>query len=143
MIVAVGKLKERGIREAADDYVKRISRYARPEEVELKDLPPAELEEKFARAIPERSRVIALEVDGKPTSSEGFAQTIARAEGEGVASICFLIGGAHGLPPAVSARAHHRLSLSQMTLPHRLARLLLLEQIYRAYTILRGEPYSH
>ena len=142
-MIAVGKLKERGIREAADDYLKRIARYARPEEIELKDADAAELEEKFARAIPERARVIALEVEGKPQSSEGFSKLIARAEGEGVASLCFLIGGAYGLPPAVSARAHAKLSLSAMTLPHRLARLLLLEQIYRAYTILRGEPYSH
>ena len=144
MVIAVGKLKERGIREAADDYLKRISRYAKVEEIELKDAPADELEPRFVKAIPDRARVVALEVDGKAMSSEHLARVVGRAEGDGaVGSLCFLIGGAYGLPAVVSKRAELRLSLSAMTLPHRLARLLLLEQVYRAFTILRGEPYSH
>lgn len=87
--------------------------------------------------------MIALEVDGRTFSSEGFAGYFERCANEAAGTLCFLIGGADGLPPELSRKADMRLSLSTMTLPHRLARILLLEQIYRAFTILRGEPYSH
>lgn len=143
-VIAVGRMKERGIRDALDDYYHRIQRYGRLEEVEIKDGEPDEVAARFAKAIPERARVVALEVDGKAMSSEQLAQLVARCEGDGgVSGIAFLIGGAYGLPADVRKRADVELSLSAMTLPHRLARLLLAEQIYRAYTILRGEPYSH
>jgi 23S rRNA (pseudouridine1915-N3)-methyltransferase len=144
VVIAVGKLKERGIREAADDYLKRIGRYAKVEEIELKDAAADELEPRFAKAIPDRALVVALEVTGRAMSSDDLARFVGRAESDGATgTLCFLIGGAYGLPPGVSKRAALRLSLSSMTLPHRLARLLLLEQVYRAFTILRGEPYSH
>lgn len=143
-VVAVGKIKERGIREAVDDYAKRIARYANYHEVELKDLASDELIEKFQRAIPARARVFALEVDGSAFSSAGLAQLVGRAEEDSALQhLVFLIGGSYGLPAQVSRAAHVQLSLSTLTLPHRLARLLLVEQIYRAFTILRGEPYSH
>ncbi|MCB9661291.1 MAG: 23S rRNA (pseudouridine(1915)-N(3))-methyltransferase RlmH [Polyangiales bacterium] len=142
-IVAVGKIKEKATRELLRDYYARIDRYARLEEVELKDGTEDEVRERFERAIPDRARVVALEVLGKGWSSEQLAQHLGRCEGEGVQSAVFLIGGAYGLPPAISQRADLQLSLSPMTLPHRLARLLLAEQIYRGFTILRNEPYSH
>jgi 23S rRNA (pseudouridine1915-N3)-methyltransferase len=143
-VVAVGKIKERGIREAVDDYAKRIGRYAQYHEVELKDLPSDELIEKFTRAIPAKARVFALEVEGRAVSSPGLAQLVGRAEDDSaIQHLVFLIGGSYGLPQQVSRSAAVQLSLSSMTLPHRLARLLLVEQIYRAFTILRGEPYSH
>ncbi len=143
VIAAVGKVKERGVREAIDDYVSRIDRYARVEEVELKDGAEDEVAARFRKVIGDRSRVVALEVDGKPWSSRALADFVGRCENDGVSAIVFLIGGAYGLPKALSRDADVRLSLSAMTLPHRLARLLLTEQIYRAFTILRNEPYSH
>lgn len=143
VVIAVGKIKERGLREAIDDYLKRIGRYAGCDEVELKDGSPAEVEARIARAVPARARVVALEVGGEGWTSEGLARFVARCESGAVPAIAFVIGGAYGLPPAFSAGADVRLSLSPMTLPHRLARLVLAEQIYRAFTILRHEPYSH
>ena len=143
-LIAVGKVKERGLRDAVDDYLGRIGRYAKVREVELKDGPVAEVEARFRKAIPDdRARVVALEVDGKSWSSQRFADYLVDTQNRGVQTLCFLIGGADGLPPALSAEADLRLSLSAMTLPHRLARLFLAEQIYRGFTILRGEPYDH
>ncbi|MET0283372.1 MAG: 23S rRNA (pseudouridine(1915)-N(3))-methyltransferase RlmH [Polyangiales bacterium] len=143
-VVAVGKIKERGIREAVDDYAKRIGRYAQYHEVELKDLPSDELIEKFTKAIPARARVFALEVEGRAVTSPGLAQLVGRAEDDSaIQHLVFLIGGSYGLPQQVSRGADVQLSLSNLTLPHRLARLVLVEQVYRAFTILRGEPYSH
>ena len=86
---------------------------------------------------------MALEVDGQAWSSERLARFVAERERQASVPVAFLVGGSYGLPPAVSKTAAVRLSLSAMTLPHRLARLVLFEQVYRAFTILRGEPYSH
>ena len=141
-IIAVGKIKQAGMRAEIDDYLGRIRRYATFEEIELKDGSDAELQPRFERALPKRARVVALEVEGKPVTSQGLADVVRRAELDAT-PLAFLIGGAYGLPKAVSKAAHVQLSLSAMTLPHRLARLVLAEQIYRAFTILRGEPYSH
>lgn len=142
-ILAVGKVKERATRALLDDYFGRIGRYAKLEERELKDGSEAEVAARFDKAIGERSRLVALEVEGKALSSAGLAKLIGKAEGSGIQNLVFLIGGSYGLPAAVRARADVELSLSKMTLPHRLARLLLAEQIYRGFTILRNEPYNH
>jgi 23S rRNA (pseudouridine1915-N3)-methyltransferase len=142
-VIAVGRVKERGIREAVDDYATRIGRHARFEEVELTDGEPDEVRERFDKAVGERSRVVALEVNGKAMTSEQLAEYVGRCEGEGVSELAFLIGGAYGLPIETSRVADVRLSLSAMTLPHRLCRLFLMEQVYRAFTILRNEPYNH
>lgn len=143
LIIAVGKVKEKHLRTAVDDYLKRIERYARVEEIELKDGDAEQVRARFEKAIPDRARVIALEVQGKSISSQELSRWVEDAEGSGVQSLVFLIGGSYGLPPEVSKAAHRRLSLSAMTLPHRLARLFLAEQVYRAFSISRGEPYSH
>ena len=144
LIVAAGRIKERGLREAIDEYLKRIKRYAKIEEIELDDAAkPADVASKFERAIPERAKVVALEVAGKRMSSDDLARFVERCEVGSVACVAFLIGGSYGLPASVSAKADLQLSLSDLTLPHRLARVLLAEQIYRAFTILRHEPYSH
>jgi 23S rRNA (pseudouridine1915-N3)-methyltransferase len=87
--------------------------------------------------------VVALEVGGQPLDSGQLAAFIGRCQQDGVGTLAFLIGGADGLPARVARGAALRLSLSAMTLPHRLARLVLAEQLYRAHTILRGEPYNH
>jgi 23S rRNA (pseudouridine1915-N3)-methyltransferase len=141
-IVAVGKIKQPGLRAELDDYLGRIQRYATLDEIELKDAGEAELRARFEKALPKRARAIALEVDGKALSSQGLAELVGRAELDAT-PLAFLIGGAYGLPREVSALAQARLSLSPMTLPHRLARLVLAEQLYRSFTILRNEPYSH
>ena len=143
VIVAVGKVKERGIREGIDEYVGRVRRYAKCDEVEFADASERELIPRFEKAIPLRSRTIAMEVEGARYTSERFANVIGQCEIGAVPSVVFLIGGAYGLPKEISAKADIKLSLSDMILPHRLARLFLSEQIYRAFTILRGEPYSH
>ena len=124
-------------------YYARIERYAKLEEVEIKDASANEVRDRLLRAIPDRSRVVALEVTGRAQSSQDFSAWLGRAEIESVQTVVFLIGGAYGLPGDVSNKADLRLSLSAMTLPHRLARLVLAEQLYRAFTILRGEPYDH
>ena len=142
-MIAVGKIKERGERAWIDDYAKRIGRYAGYREQELKDGSTTEVAERLRRAIPARAKVVALEVEGKAMSSAELARFVGQCEDGAVGALVFLVGGAYGLPHAISQAAHVRLSLSAMTLPHRLARVLLVEQIYRAFTILRGEPYSH
>jgi 23S rRNA (pseudouridine1915-N3)-methyltransferase len=135
-VVAAGKLKDKNLRQIADDYLGRIQRYARCEEIETRDATG------LARAVPEGSIVVALEVFGTALSSDSFARKVEQWSQIGKGRIAFLIGGADGLPPELSRPAEFRLSLSSLTLPHRLARIILLEQLYRAMTILRGEPYA-
>jgi 23S rRNA (pseudouridine1915-N3)-methyltransferase len=142
-IIAVGKAKDRDLRSLLGDYYARIGRYAKLEEVEIKDGREAEVSDRLTRSIPDRSRVVALEVDGKALGSRQLAEWIGRAENDSVQTVVFLIGGAYGLPQELSKNADLRLSMSAMTLPHRLARLLLAEQVYRAFSILRNEPYDH
>jgi 23S rRNA (pseudouridine1915-N3)-methyltransferase len=141
VVVAVGKVKERGIREAIDDYAKRIARYVGFEEIEIREAPARDVTDAMLRRIPDGAHVVALEVDGAAHTSESLARLVERRGREGKGLVAFLIGGADGLPREVVARADEKLSLSKMTLPHRLARLVLAEQLYRAMTILRGEPY--
>lgn len=142
-IVAVGKVKEKPVRAILEDYLERVRRYARLEEIELRDGSESEVQDRFRKAIDPRAKVVALEVDGEAWSSERLARFVGDCELRSVSSIAFLIGGSYGLPPELSRGADLRVSLSAMTLPHRLARVVLAEQIYRAFTILRGEPYSH
>ena len=142
-IIAVGKAKDRDLRSLLGDYYTRIGRYAKLEEIEIKDGNAVDVAERLTRSIPDRSRVVALEVDGRALGSHDFAKWLGRAENDSVQTVVFLIGGAYGLPQELSKKADLRLSLSAMTLPHRLARLFLAEQIYRGFSILRGEPYDH
>ncbi len=142
VIAAVGKVKDRPLREAIDEYVNRVRRYVAIEEIEIPDAPPDRVRAAFEKASREAT-VVAMEVNGQALSSESFARTLERYGARGKGTVAFLIGGADGLPPDLSRAAHARLSLSTLTFPHRLARLVLIEQIYRAMTILRGEPYAH
>jgi 23S rRNA (pseudouridine1915-N3)-methyltransferase len=136
LIVAAGKLKERAFRELADDYRSRLGRYVRADEVEVKDASA------LSRALPENATVVALEVGGTAVSSPELAKKLESWGSRGKGVVAFVIGGAEGIPAELSASADARLSLSKLTLPHRLARVVLLEQLYRAMTILRGEPYA-
>jgi 23S rRNA (pseudouridine1915-N3)-methyltransferase len=136
VVIAQGKLKDRGLRALVDDYLSRVQRHARCDEVEVKDAAS------LARAVPADALLVALEVDGEPLSSTDFAHKLEAWGSRGKGIVAFAIGGAEGLPPDFSRKAAYRLSLSRLTLPHRLARLLLAEQLYRGLSILRGEPYA-
>ena len=135
-VVAVGKIREKSLRAVANDYLERASHYARVSEVEVKA--DAELE----RALPREATVIALDPAGDAVTSRELAARLERWGRRGKGDVAFVIGGAEGIPKGVLDGAHARLSLSSLTLPHRLARVVLFEQIYRAFTILRGEPYA-
>lgn len=136
ILLAVGKQKPRSLRELSDDYLGRIRRMARIDEREVAD------DRALLKAIPEGAHLVALEVHGRELSSEALSRQIEAWASTGKGDICFVIGGAEGLPKEVTERSHFQLSLSRFTLPHRLARLILLEQLYRGLTILRGEPYA-
>ena len=153
-IACVGKLKDSFYREAAAEYTKRLSRFCSLEIAEVADekapesLSPAEEAqvkeregERLLGRIAPGEFVICLAIDGKRYSSEAFAQLLQDRFDLGVACITFVIGGSLGLSPAVLARADARLSISDMTLPHGLCRVVLLEQVYRAFKINAGEPY--
>lgn len=136
-VVAVGKLKEAHYREAVDEYLGRLRHYATIEEVEVKEGAAA-----MKKAIPARAHVIAMTIDGRQRSSEELAARLEELAGR-VPEVVFLIGGADGIPSEIVKTSQETLSLGKMTLPHRLARLVLVEQIYRAMTIRKGEPYHH
>ena len=141
-ILAVGKVKERGIREAVDDYLGRVKRHFPIEEVEVRDAPAVELAKVLHKRLPSDAYAVALDMVGTSRTSEQFARWLDAKAAQGKGNIVFLIGGADGLPPDIMSRAAEKLSLSAMTFPHRLARLVLAEQLYRAVTILRNEPYA-
>lgn len=150
-VVAVGKLKERFWADACAEYVKRLSAYASIKMVEIPDRDLAKtggeeagraLEGKaILAAIPERSHVVLLDIGGKERSSEEIASHLNDLMLRGESSITFVIGGSCGVSSEVRARADERLSFGRITLPHNLARVVLLEQVYRAFKIMRGEPY--
>ena len=142
LIVAAGKVREPHLRTAVEDYVSRARRYLPVEEVEVKVSAPSRTEKALLAALPEAYEVWALDAGGEEPSSRRLARDIEERMGRGIKGIAFVIGPAEGLPAAVKARADRFLSLSRLSLPHRLARLLLAEQLYRAMTIIRGEPYS-
>jgi 23S rRNA (pseudouridine1915-N3)-methyltransferase len=135
-ILAAGKLKEKEVRAIADDYLGRIRRYAKCDEIEVKSA--ADL----AAAVPKDALVVAMEVDGDAVTSTELSKRVERWTSTGKGVVAFVIGGADGIPKDLSKSAAARLSLSKLTLPHRLARVLLLEQLYRSLSILRGEPYA-
>ena len=135
-VIAEGRIKERELRAVANDYLGRLSRYVRCEEIETRDAAG------LAKAIPEGAFVVAMEVNGERLTSVELSQRLERWGARGKGVVAFLIGGAEGIPEALSKGADMRLSLSSFTFPHRLARVMLFEQLYRSMTLLRGEPYA-
>lgn len=133
-VAAVGRMKAAALRAACDEYLARLRHYTRVEEREVRD------EARFLEAIPEGSRLVALSRTGESWTSEQLADCTAHWDRDG-RDVVFAIGGAEALPAAVLDRAERVWSLSPLTLPHELARVILYEQLYRAYTIRRGEPY--
>ena len=153
-IVAAGKIKERYLAEGIAEFMKRLRPYAQMHileisEEKMKENPsPAEKEkilsqegERLLRQVPDGSYLIVLDVYGKESSSEELAARIDALGLQGQSNITFLIGGAFGLSREVRAAAKERLSFSRMTFTHQMVRLLLVEQIYRAFKINRGEKY--
>ena len=154
-ILCVGKMKEKPYRQMADEYLKRLGRYGKYEEIEIPDLPepasgssPAleeQLKAKEGEAILAKirpgDRVIALTIGGKRRSSEELAKHLEELKTAGVSRLAFVIGGSLGLGGNVLARADEEMSMSPMTFPHQLARVMLLEQLYRAEKISAGERY--
>lgn len=153
-IVCVGKIKERFYREAVDEYMKRLGKYCKPEIIEVPDEKTPEgagtvLEEqikaKEGKRILEKLRedayVCTLEIGGRRFSSEGLAKWLEKLAISGTSHIAFVIGGSLGLHEDVCRRGDMAISFSDMTFPHQLMRVILTEQIYRAFRIINGEPY--
>lgn len=153
-LICVGKLGERFWAEAVREYEKRLSAYCRLEIVELPEqrLPQSPSAGEIAQAIekeaaliedrlPAGATVVTLCVEGKPLSSEELAGYLERLTVSGTSRLCLLIGGSHGLAERVKRRAALRLSMSAMTFPHHLARVMVLEQLYRALNIAAGGKY--
>lgn len=153
-LIAVGKLREKPYRAMADEYLKRLSRYVKVEEVELPDLPePADASPALEKQVKDREGeailakirpgdyVIALTIPGKQWDSPGLSRHLSTLMDRGSSAITLVIGGSLGLCDAVLARANEQLSMSPMTFPHQLARVMLLEQLYRAMKIRAGERY--
>ena len=153
-ILCVGKLKEKFYADAVSEYSKRLSRFCKLDIVELneerlpEDPSPAQIEAALGKEadairgkLPASAFIIAMCVEGKPRSSEELARLMADSASRGVSHLVFLIGGSFGLHPSIKELAAVRLSMSPMTFPHHLARVMLLEQIYRAYQINAGTKY--
>lgn len=150
-IIALGKIKEKFLKDGIEEFLKRLGPYATIEVVELQ---PVEIKEdsltqraleqeaeKILANIKPDSYVITLEILGKQLSSEDFAQKINEITISGISELVFIIGSSCGIAPSVSQRANFKLSFSKMTFLHQFARLLLIEQIYRAFKILKNETY--
>lgn len=153
-VICIGKLKEKYWTAAIDEYSKRLKGYCSLDIIELKEArlpdkagPAEELAvkeaegEEILKKIKDNQYVITLEVKGKMLSSEKLAEKIATLGIDGQSNVVFVIGGSLGLSAAVSKRANFKLSFSEMTFPHQMMRVILLEQVYRAFKINRNEAY--
>ena len=153
-IICVGKVKEQYLRDAIAEYSKRLGRYCKLNILEVADEKTPEHAsegverqikakegERIAKHIKPGAYVITLAIDGQQVTSEGFARKIDQLGIQGVSHIQFVIGGSIGMDDAILRQANYKLSFSKMTFPHQLMRVILLEQVYRAYKINAHEPY--
>jgi len=141
-LVVVGKLKEKFLVAGVEEYLKRLKKFAAVEVREVSEQRTvAEEGQKLLSLVPPNSWLCVLDVSGVPLTSEDFAKKIAALNLGGVSNLTFAIGGAFGVSEELRRAADFRLSLSQMTFTHQMARLILAEQIYRAFKINRNEPY--
>lgn len=153
-IISVGKIKEKYLKLGIEEFLKRLSKYCKLEIIELEDekapenLSKKEMENiknkegnKILSNVKDNAYVIALAIDGKNLSSEELADKLNSLSIMGNSNITFIIGGSLGLSKDVLDRADFKLSFSKMTFPHQFMRLILLEQIYRSFRIIKGEPY--
>ena len=149
-VLAVGKLKETASQELEAKYQERLSHYARLSIKCIKDSPATDPDKKrkeesvnLLSALSNSDYIVVLDEQGEAVSSEGLARDLQQLANRSVRNIVFVIGGAYGIDESVKQKANRILSLSALTFPHELARVILLEQLYRAYTILGGEKYHH
>ena len=154
-IIAVGKIKENYLRDALKEYQKRLKVYTKLDIVEVKDeeasetLSEKEIEivmekegDEILKKIPDNSYIVTLEIEGKQLTSEKFSEKISEIMDDGYyKNLVFIIGGSNGLSQDVKSRSDYALSFSKMTYPHQLMRVILLEQIYRAFRIINHHPY--
>lgn len=153
-IITVGKIKEKYLRDAIAEYTKRLSKYCKLEIIEVadektpdhasetvEDMIRAKEAERILKHIKDDAYVITLEIKGKLLTSEELADKVDTLGIQGVSHIAFVIGGSIGLGEDVLKRSDYALSFSKMTFPHQLMRVILLEQIYRSYRIITGQPY--
>lgn len=153
-VIGVGRIKEKYFTAAIEEYSKRLSRYSKLKIIEVADehapdnLSQREIDlikekeaERIKARIPDRSYVIALVIEGRELSSEKLAEKIEDLSIDGISDITFIIGGSLGLADEIINMADFKLSFSRMTYPHQLMRVILLEQIYRSFRIIRNEPY--
>ena len=150
-IIAVGKLKEKFWKDAVQEYVKRLGAYAKIEIIQVQDRDPVkcggeqdamQLEAAdILKAIPAGTQTILLAIDGKQYSSEDFSKQMEKKMATGISDFCFIIGGSTGVDETIESMADEKLSFGAITLPHNLARVVLVEQLYRAFKIMRNEPY--
>ena len=153
-IICVGKLNESFYTDSANEYLKRLTSYCKPEVVEIREqrLPTepsasqikTALEKEYKNIkshVPTGAVLLALCLEGQDMDSEGFSKLLADCAGNGASRLCFIIGGSYGLSDDLKTSADIRLSLSKMTFPHSLARVILLEQLYRAFKIIEGGKY--
>ncbi|PAB60162.1 23S rRNA (pseudouridine(1915)-N(3))-methyltransferase RlmH [Anaeromicrobium sediminis] len=153
-VISVGKIKEKFLKAAIDEYSKRLSRYCKLNIIEVPDeKTPDNASEKeeelikekegelILKKIKDRSYVIALDLKGDHLTSEQFAKKLKDLSVQGKSDVTFIIGGSLGIAKEVLKRANYKLCFSKMTFPHQLFRVMLLEQVYRGYRINNGEPY--
>ena len=153
-LICVGKLKERYLKDGISEYQKRLSRFCQFEMIELTDertpdkasdaenqMIMAKEAQRIEKKIGQRDFVVVLAIEGKQFPSETFSQLISETTVKGYSDITFIIGGSLGLDPRIKKRANVLMSFGLLTLPHQLIRLILIEQIYRAFMIAQGSPY--
>ena len=153
-ILTVGKIKEKYLKDAIDEYRKRLCKYCKLEIIEVQDektpdnasevvedMIRAKEAERILKHIKDDAYVVTLEIQGKQLTSEELAEKIEKLGVQGTSHIMFVIGGSIGLGKDVLNRSNYALSFSKMTFPHQLMRVILLEQVYRSYRIINGEPY--
>lgn len=153
-VIAVGKIKEKYLKDAVSEYSKRLGKYCRLEIIEAADertpdnasgpegdLARAKEAQRILKNIRPDAYVVTLEIEGEQMASEPFAEKIRKLGVQGISHLVFVIGGSIGLGREVQDRSDLALSFSRMTFPHQLMRVILLEQIYRGFRIINGEPY--
>lgn len=153
-VITVGKIKEKYLKDAIAEYTKRLSKYCKLEIVEVadektpdhasetvEDAIRAKEAERILKYVKDDAHIITLEIQGKQLTSEELADKIEKLGVQGTSHIIFIIGGSIGLGEEVLQKSNFALSFSKMTFPHQLMRVILLEQIYRSYRIISGEPY--
>lgn len=152
-LIVVGKTTKQYLKEAMAEYVKRLGRYVKFELIELPDVKvtpswPTEKvrqaeAEKILTRVTQSAQLFLLDERGQALGSVEFAQALREFQDRGIKDLCFVVAGAHGAHKTLKARANKQLSISKMTFSHQIIRPLFLEQLYRAFTILRGEPYHN